>query len=135
MNRKIFQTDYKNRQEYELEYELDDKKQMIKHLRLVKKLAWYWGVDEEPTVVWDIDLSNLPVIRINTYIEINEKPREVSEIQIKFNNLTDYPFYFTKELEEYLIEYQVKELIAKILEDIADNITMYGLLKDVYRNR
>jgi hypothetical protein len=135
MNRKIVQTDYKNRQEYVLEYEIDEKTQMVKNLKMTKKLAWYWGIDEEPSVIWNIDLSNLPVIRINTYIEINEKPREVSEIQLKLNNLQKYPFYFTKEIEDYLVEYQVKELIAEILEDIDTNIVLYGLLKDVYRNR
>ncbi len=134
MRRKIFQTDYKNRQEYELEFEYDDKSQMIRKLKMTKKLAWYWGL-EDFSVVWDIDLSNLPLIKINVYSQTEEKPKEVSEIQIKFNNIKDYPFYFTKEIEEYLIEYQVKDLITKILSDIADNIAFYGLLEDVYRHR
>jgi hypothetical protein len=135
MTKQYIQTDYKNRQEYKLEYDIDDKTLMVKHIRMTKVIAWYWGIEEDFSVSWNIDLSNLPIIKINTYSQVDRKYKEVSEIQLKLNNLEKYPFYFTIELEDYLVEYEIKDLITKILEDIANNIQIYGLLEDIYRNR
>ncbi len=135
MNKQIVQTDYKNRQEYILEYEIDEKTLLVRNIRITKKLAWYLGLEENFSVLWNIDLSNLPIIKINTYTETNKKYKEVSEIQLKLNNLQKFPFYFTIEIEDYIKENEIKDLATKILEDLYSKIATYGLLEDVYRNR
>ncbi|MGC9115777.1 MAG: hypothetical protein ACP5HH_07260 [Fervidicoccaceae archaeon] len=130
----ISKTDDKRKIEYELRYRRGKSNEITEYIEIRKKWVPYWGLGDEIEIVWKIDHSDSPNLNISVYSVKKDKEMKnekvVSEIQMKFYNIDEIPFYLRGDLQTHEVLYGKKDTIKKIIADLIEEFKKYGLVAD-----
>ncbi|PNV79772.1 MAG: hypothetical protein C0179_06815, partial [Fervidicoccus sp.] len=127
VQREYSEFDDKNKIKYTIEYELNEEYdyELVKHLTIEKRYLPLWPTaGNYAKIVWKIDYSDPTTIKISVY-EARENwygtgSTRIADIEANFYFEEDPWFLTSRELEEHIEKFGVKETAKDILDSLLD---------------